>query len=359
MNESGYLIRLDFESPLRIGEPGIGMERSLGYIPSDTLFSAVCVAWATIYGERSLEELIDQSRSDTLFCFSSAFPRLTIEKDGDTKETYYLPRPFLHELLPEPVLPADKEKANAIRDEVAKRTKDGTKTYVNMEFFQELVSERLVDMKAYIELDRASRLFRLVHQKHLFPRLSLDRISCQSNLFFCQSVRFGSSEFKERDGQVRARGGLFFLLRVGSEEVAAKLRSCLDLLGEQGIGGERSLGYGRFKTSGWDKPRTLFPKVDNPQRFVVLSLYHPSGEERQRIKERGGLLGYQLIRRGGWIDSPFITGQQRKKSCFMFEEGSVFDFEPRGEVFDVTPVDRPAIHRIYRSGIAFAVGVRL
>jgi CRISPR-associated protein Csm4 len=358
MFERSYLIKLDLKSPLHIGEPGIGMERSLTYIPSDTLFSALCNMWATIYGKGSLENLIEQFYYEMPFCFSSAFPRLHIERDGQIKEICYLPHPLLHRLRRLPSVSADQEEAQKICDEAAKKGKEGTKTYVDLEFFQQLVSQKTLDMKYFQGMGWASKLLRLTHHKSLYPRVSLDRMTSQSNLFFCQAVRFGTSVFHERDGKWIVKGGLFCLLRA-QEGMADKLRGCFELLGEERVGGERSVGYGRFKCSGWDEEQTLFPGVDKPEGFVTLSLYHPSVQEREKIKEDRERIGYQLVKRGGWIDSPFITGQQRKKSCFMFEEGSVFGFAPRGEVLDVTPMENPEIHRIYRCGLAFAVGVKL
>lgn len=357
MTDRSYLIKLDFKSPLHIGEPGIGMERSLTYIPSDTLFSALCNAWATIYGKNSLEKLVEQFQVETPFRLSSAFPRLSIDDNGDKREIRYLPYPFSEKLRRLPTVSSEQEEAKKISDDSAKRAKEGTKTYVDLEFFRQLVSQKTLDWKYYKGLELASKLLPLAYQKSLQPRVSLDRISSQSSLFFCQSVRFGTSEFSERGRTLQVAGGLYFLFEVESEETVTRLRCCLDLLGEQGIGGERSLGYGRFESSGWDTAQALFPRIDKPEGFVTLSLYHPTAQEREKLKEEGETMGYQLVRRGGWIDSPFITSQQRKKNCFMFEEGSVFRSEPRGEVFDITPVDSPGIHRIYRSGIAFSVGV--
>ena len=360
MIENGYLIRLDFASPLHIGEPGVGMERSLSYVPSDTLFSALCNMWAMMYGKTSLESLLGQfKQGETPFRLSSAFPRLTIDSGSETEEVLYLPQPFSQRLRRLPDLSGDQETARQICDEAAKRAKEGTKTYVDWEFFGRMITSTTVGIEYYKGLDRASKLLGLVWRKSLSARSSLDRVTAQSNMFFSQRVRFGSREFNDMAGSFRVRGGLFLLLRA-DEPTAARLRSCFDLLGEQGVGGERRPGHhGRFTSSGWDEGRTLFYEPEQPNAFVVLSLYHPSPEERTRISGDGELIGYQLMKRGGWIDSPFIAKQQRKKSCFMFEEGSIFRSQPRGEIVDVTPEVSSLNHSIYRSGIAFAVGVCL
>lgn len=360
MTDNNYLIRLDPGSPLHIGEPGIGMERSLSYIPSDTLFSALCNMWVALFGKLSLEELLEQFRQgETPFCISSAFPRLTIDAGQRTAEILYLPHPFSQRLRRVPALSSDREMARNLCDEAAKRAKEGTKTYVDSQFFRHMIASTTIPIEYYKGLERASKLFRLVHRRTLNPRVSLDRISSQSNLFFCEVVRFGISEFRDMRGALRARGGLFVLLRA-DEAMATRLRSCFDILGEQGIGGERKPGgHGRFASSGWDETETLFDGPECPNAHVVLSVCHPSREEIEGLKKDGEVIGYQLMKRGGWIDSPSITRQHRKRSCFMFEEGSIFRSKLRGEIVDVTPNAGSLDHNIYRSGIAYTVGVRL
>ena len=71
------------------------------------------------------------------------------------------------------------------------------------------------------------------------------------------------------------------------------------------------------------------------------------------------LIGYQLVERAGWVDSPVVTSGQRKKTCRMFAEGSVFRTQPRGCLVDVTPepVEKAPPHPVYRYGFAFPVGM--
>jgi len=363
MTEKTYLIKLDFQSPLHLGEPGAGMERTLTYIPSDTLFSALCNAWALIYGKGELEDLLQRFGQDAPFRLSSAFPRLTIEGNGQQEDIFYLPKPLMPPRLPKPGGSGEnqREKNKEYLDKALKRTGG----YLNLEFFNEWITHPfLPSVQAYKSLELASLLFHLVYNKTLLARVSLDRRSSQSTLFFCQLAKFGTRHFVQGRKEAKATGGLFCLLRTIDETVANRLSSCFTILGEQGIGGERSVGCGRFKAD-WKSGDNLVAQTELPGKgYMTLSLYHPSLSERDLIKNRLSgsplpLIGYELIRTGGWIDSPFITRPQRKAGRFMFREGSVFSFEPKGEIVDVTPTPNPGVHPVYRNGIAFSVGVVL
>jgi CRISPR-associated protein Csm4 len=361
MKEKTYLIKFDFQSPLHLGEPGISMERTLTYVPSDTLFSALCDAWALIYGKGELEGLLQRFGQDAPFQLSSAFPRLTIKGNNQQEDIFYLPKPLMPPRLVKPGSSEENQREREIFDSALRRTKG----YLNLEFFNEWIAHPfLPPLQAYESLETASLLFDLVYNKTLLARVSLDRVSSESNLFFCQVARFGTKRFVQGRKELTATGGLFCLLRTTDETVVSRLGSCFTILGEQGIGGERSVGCGKFKAD--LKPGdNLIAQTEPPEKgYITLSLYHPSPPERELIEK--GLsgspspaIGYELVKTGGWIDSPFITGPQRKTGCFMFREGSVFPFEPKGEIVDVTPTPNPGVHHVYRNGIAFNMGVVL
>lgn len=83
--------------PFHFGERGVGTEVSDPLAHSDTIFSALCWAWALLYGEEALEELLDRFQKDPPpFLISSAFPY--------AGEVRFLPRPLIlpnQEALPD------------------------------------------------------------------------------------------------------------------------------------------------------------------------------------------------------------------------------------------------------------------
>lgn len=357
MGERTYLVRLDFASPLHIGEPGIGMERSSTYVPSDTLFGALCSAWGRLYGKRAVDTVIDRFQQGAPFRLSSAFPRLVVEADSTVDEILYVPRPLMRARETKPGGPVDQYA------EILTEAKRRMGPYVSLEFLNRWISQQWLSDPDYRELDRSSRLYHLVCDTALTSRVRLDRPTAESDLFFCQLVRFGSRTFRHNGSTARTTGGLYCLVRTGEEEIAARVRSCFQALGEQGIGGERSIGCGRFRIN-WEDGDHLLSEPSGPASYCVLSLYHPSEAEKNMLKDhladRPGQsppFGYELTKRGGWVDSPFISRPRRKRPCWMLREGSVLPFKPQGQLVDVSPEGRDDMHPVYRYGVALSVGV--
>ena len=142
--------------------------------------------------------------------------------------------------------------------------------------------------------------------------------------------------------------GLRLLYRIiKPKEVSEKrLASALRLLSENGLGGERSIGFG----SSSEPPMIREEGIEEPKDagfFMTLSLYYPTRDEV--AKYVGRKLYYQLVERGGFRD--YRAGAKRNKIVRMFREGSVFPVvsEHPGSMVDVGGV--------YRYGLAYPVRV--
>ena len=318
--------RLRFTSPLHVGEPGIGLEGCAESVASDTLFSALANAWLTLYGKASLERMLKgfcEVPQKPPFLISSAFPYF------DTQ--YFFPKPLVK---PERLEEDTSE---------AKRLKDAP--FLSSDVFKNWTGGALQDkdLKWTLETD--------LSKTEVLPRLRLDRLDMASNLYFCGQVSFPKE------------GGLYFLAE-GTQQRLDELSEVLSFLGGLGLGGERSLGFGRFTAQGEDITDKhtlafLWPKDDKVRNtFLTLSLYYPSQAEMDCFgKDPSKLAGYQLVERGGWVDSPSLRSPLRKKSCRLFTEGSVFHKQPQGCLINVTPESAP--HQVYRYGFAFPVGIVL
>ncbi len=81
---------------------------------------------------------------------------------------------------------------------------------------------------------------------------------------------------------------------------------------------------------------------------------------------------YDFMQRGGWIASPEEDEHRsiRKKSVYMFREGSVFGFQEnlaaltlRGEKVDITPDNEklpfPLNHEIWRDGSGLFLPIKI
>jgi CRISPR-associated protein Csm4 len=170
------------------------------------------------------------------------------------------------------------------------------------------------------------------------PRVSVDRRSGASEVYRSAATAFGPD----------ARLAVHVLARQAAD--LERIDRLMVVLGETGIGGERSSGFGRFECE--RRPAAL-PLTAEP-RGLLLSLFWPTPAE-----VAAGVLaapeghGYRLAERGGWISSP-RWATHRSRSVTMLAEGSYISNQttaPAGGLADVTPVvPLEGRHRVYRYG---------
>lgn len=339
-----YLLRINPLAPQHIGEPGIGLENCAGHIPSDTLFGALCTCWALLYGRSSLEGLlsrfssVSEQKEEPPFYISSAFPRII---NGAGTEYFFLPKPFSPPPPPEMPGNSDDEQMDEQTAELLKNA-----PLVDKNTFENWIAgKQLAGSLSSQEWEKQLSLIESASSSALMARTRLDRLTNQSQIYFVKTVKFA-----------RGHGGLFFLARI-DEKISGQFLAVLKLLGEQGIGGERSLGLGRFEAKIEPLPGRFFKEPDRPDAFIALSLYHPQESELSLIQSKHAHSYYDVIQRGGWVDSPYIHKPLRKRRCRMFREGSVFKHRPIGRIIDVGFAGLP--HSIYRYGLAYSVGIKL
>ena len=165
--------------------------------------------------------------------------------------------------------------------------------------------------------------------------------------------------------------GLYFLLHFPEANPALEhnLRVAIEFLGEEGIGGERSSGAGRFNVKWYGDLPQEWKDVKlldtTTSHHALLSMFWTDDSDQFAslgLTSENLSASYELIERGGWITSPSSGRQSRRKSVQMFAEGSVFSGIPHGKLADVTPdrFDNPQQggHKVYRSGIALSLPVK-
>ena len=181
-------------------------------------------------------------------------------------------------------------------------------------------------------------------QVDIVPRVTLDRITLASEIWHFGEVRFTQGV------------GLWFAVDFNQDhgdEMRRRFHACLRVLGDTGLGGERSAGRGLFTV---DEPRNEpLPEANDPSRFITLSPLHPKETEVAALTS--GSATYELIPRRGWVTSPEASNL-RRKMVWMFAEGSVFshsDSGRAGRLVNVKPEVCP--HDVWRYGYAFPVGM--
>ena len=316
-----YLIRLKFLSPVHFGEVGIGIEHTEETVHSDSLFSALCHAWGVLYGKRDLDDLLGTFDGTPPFLLSSGFLY--------REDTFFLPKPLS--------MPPGFDDL-CVREKFGKKMKKTC--YLPLKIFQQWVQGAPIDYDDLGEEIRYEEGFGVF----LVPRVALDRVYATSELFQCGLVSF-------REGC-----GIYVLLKAEDEGMVSKIRHALSLLGEMGLGGERTYGYGRFEAevhpAGERWERLFEPRGD---RSVLLSLYHPDVPVSEILEGAS----YDLQERRGWIHSPFSKKQFKRKTVTMFKEGSIFKGMLRGHLVDVTPSiwDRARLHPVFRYGFALTAPI--
>jgi CRISPR-associated protein Csm4 len=368
MTSNWRLVRLDFGKNLaHFGEAGIGTEKITERVCSDTLFSAWVSLYGRIFGTPELEALLEKfkdSLSRPPFRVGSTFiyrhtSSETNSKKSDRAQThrtiYYLPRPMQR---PRGYPEDDLAFSKVYRTLNYLPLKIWQRWYQNIGFTpddtQELTSA--VRDKTGGALQKAGTFdYGSTYKKHQVPKVSIDRTTRTTNFYQTGFVKFIRQE--------KETSGLYFLVHfpVLNAQLENNLYAALELLGEEGIGGERSSGAGQFTATWLDIEDASDPSLkqwrevlqfDRGNHHALLSLFWEETLNRALL---GATARYTLKERGGWVVGP----QVRRRMVRMFSEGSVFPVEPRGCLADVTPESFRRNHNIYRSGVSLSLPIML
>lgn len=363
------LVRLNFgRSPVHFGETGIGLENTTERVRSDTLFSAWMSVYARIFRSERVKDLLAQftaSPGQPPFRLSSTFVyRCPKDSNG---VIYYLPK-----LLARPSgYPSDDlsfaktyKKLHYLPLELWQRWYQGsgfsTKDRTDLETYTKDPEDKSTAMAkagcfAYGEAFTAYTL----------PKIAVDRTHHATNFYHTGLIQFAWETIEPNQDDwdhpgVQNLAGLYFLIDfpTADPELEADLYQSLAMLGEEGMGGERSSGAGRFTIQAWENLPANWQAVvnfDQGNHYSLVSLFWQPEISQAQI---GDTAHYAIQERGGWIASPFSGRQLRRKKVQMFAEGSVFAHKPEGQLADVTPSGFTR-HSIYRSGLALSLPVRL
>ncbi len=278
--------KLKFKTPVRVGDTGIGLEGVSEVIHSDTLFSATANALADL--NEDVEDFVEKVSNGELR-FSSAFPF--------GNDTYYLPAPVKpYKKKIDPLVPKDVFEELLICDEV------------NWEGEKE---------KPYKEFE--------------LPKVVVDRVTANTSIYYVSLLKFDD-------------GGFYFLVEGNGIRL---IELALRYLSDEGIGGKRTWGLGRFEFEFTDFSLKT-PKDSNA--FVTLSVVFP-----QNLRS---VAFWKPLIRGGWTFSK--RGKQiRKPRIIMASEGSVFGEVEHGKVIDLDEIvegfSAKVGHKVFVNGKSFLI----
>ncbi len=341
------------------GEHGIGHEESRVTWPSDSLFAALVIRLAALYGPEAVENWLGtpQAPRTPPFLVTSTFPY--------AGEVRFFPVPKAA-LRP----PKQTQTAPALRPKDLKKVR----------FVSEGIYRLLIQGHSLLSVWETHRLLRIHHETVWLlpaeegglpispkqrrqnchpetlkfwsaekrPRVAVGRALHNSNLFHIGAVHF-------------AKGcGLWFGVQWLSDDPQqhALLQDLLTDLGDTGLGAERTSGYGAATITPWHD--LDLPTPEDGAMWTTLSRYLPRADEIPALRDPAA--AYEVERLGGWLDGYSL----RRRAINLLREGAVLgpldQPLPYGQLVDLKPVPgpedtfQPPAHPVWRSGLAVAVG---
>lgn len=371
--------RLTFPGGLHVGTRGVNLEESSVSLPSDTLFAALVDAYRRKGGvpDHFMTPFPrDTASGDPPFLLTSAFP------SAGAVRFFPLPVP-LQRIFKAETLKNRRKEIQRIRyasEKLWRRMLDGEKLddwlfpedryaepktgvalqggtlWLTLDERQHLPEQFLHDHKTGKPVQPRALREHKVYADARVPRVTVDRIASASNIFHAGRVTFAPD------------CGLWFGVewRASQAEVEGvpypdAFTQLLAVLGDDGLGGERTAGYGAF-TWKESSPLTL-PDAHPGGLALLLSRYHPRAEELPGALGSGGT-AYTLTAVAGWLRS-WDGAAQRRKRLWLVDEGSlvrVVGDGPWGNVMNVRPDYDAQVgelpHPVWRYGLALAVGLK-
>lgn len=320
------LFRLSFNAPLHISNEREDLATGEAFVHSDTLYAAVLFAMQKLGRKDWINDLTDHGPA---VAFSSLFPYYG--------EQYFLPRP-----LYTPAMRYSPLEDTAVKKKIKKSA------WVDSDIFCDLLSDR--EPAFHGERNFSGPFWSArnlpetgIIRSGVVPRVTVPRDSGEdTRIFYIQRHYFATD------------AGLYVLASFDNEETKRRVTAALRLLGDEGLGTDRNIGHGRFTLSE-AQPFSL-PLTPSHRMAVCLGLFCPENETQLNAMLQGQGLGYDLIRRGGWLSEPYLTW--RKKTLYMFTAGSVFAAPDATGAFvagkqeDLRPTSTPVpvSHPVWRSG---------
>lgn len=350
------IIHLRFKGGLHLSKGKEGnYDTSERKLHSDTLKSALFVAALQLY-EMNKEEKADFFKS---FQVSSAFPFYCAADSFEAKETVHF--------MPRPLLPDLSERIHITELDQQQQAKGSRR----IEYFEKDLLLELLAGGVEIAQAHCSKDGKFASKASVLQAVKNAKVENVKPIAGGTQQHVAVDRHFEADAQpytvdrvyFHKNAGLYFLLDFKDETAKEKVIASLKLLADTGLATDKHTGSGEFELLGDlnDLPKMELPEGGSQQ--LALSLYCPG--ERYASEFPNTELEqsyYKLVRRGGYIASPSNLNHMslRKRSVYMFSEGSVFpkQAERVGDVVDLKPdnsklkaIEQPTVeHPIWRDG---------
>ena len=181
------------------------------------------------------------------------------------------------------------------------------------------------------------------------PRVQVRTATVEDNFYHAAGVAPATLDLP--DGQ-SIRGHFYVLVEHSLDEAAwQRFLACVRLLADEGIGGERTAGYGWFDEVKEVSAPHLAASGSEPLSLSLSPVIPADDEEFARA------IRYDLFVRGGGSLGERGDPDMHRRRVRMLREGALFRGSVRGRLVDVSPKVNPFPHPLLRSGINFSLSL--
>lgn len=318
------IVKLYFPKGIQLSKGKGEQIHNFNYLHSDTLKAALTVCALELFGNNEIEKFL------TIFSgISSAFPFYN--------NTLFFPKPYLK--LP---FKLNNNLTTSVANKILKNIR-----FIDKEAFEKILFnvETLINEDNLSNKGKFLSLTQKINNK-IYTKDSIQKVYIEDSFINSSFTRESSPYFTEII-EFHSQAGLYFLAENGI--INNEFKAALKLLADNGIGGDKTYGYGTFNfeiiTEG-----LILNIPENIQGYINLSLFCPTEDEIKEISLNDA--SYELIKRGGYIANPEQQNlfAKRKKSIYMFSEGSAFAVQSKlkGKRLNLAPINSQ--HAVWRCG---------
>jgi len=332
-------------SLFRIGDGSLDDVSSI--IHSDTLFSAITNIYELAYNEgEKFIQFVDEGKIN----FSSAFPILT---DPLLKEfIYFLPKTCIQ--LKVKGLESKKEKKikfvsfNVFKLIIEKLNKMTLEVELDASSL-EIIDDKYCTLKDEINITSIPKERRAFIKEIISPKTAVHKETQEDSFYFQTDLQLVPISEIEKGAKYLPHFYFFFEHSLNQDELKQFI-SCLRILADEGIGGDRSSGKGKFED-------VILGEIDintqiSNELFINLSVFNPIDQS-----EFDSCLFYDIQKRGGGDLGSEGNEDNHRKQVRMITEGSILRGKVTGRIIDVSPFVNFYKYKIYRNGKSFLLRI--
>lgn len=334
------VLRCNSRSAFHLGETTL--DDSSQIIHSDTLFSAWTNMYQMVHG--NADSFVKNVREGHLR-FSSAFHALEASNQSDM--IFFIPRPLLHYTGMDNLEHAKELKkllfiSLGVWQDICRETTEGQDGLsCNLDLLGNhyvRIGSSYVCRKNEISLDPSDARNLMFTEMYSLPKVKVHTDVNEDRLYHLTCMAFRS--FKKKN--IEWKGHFYFFITHSlPDDEWNRCLTCLRVLADEGIGGERSSGLGQFECV---QGPIVIANLDQSAKtfYMTLSLVNPLDQEDFKRFD-----SYELLTRGGLYSEPRMRVR-------MIREGAITRGTAIGRLVELSNNAKAA----YRNGLGFSLNLK-